>query len=84
MLKIPKPENKPEMPEAPAALLTFVRPSHKEILTITRVYNETMFFDDEVNRYLREGWKLKRRDMITPHNEQNPFFYAELERDVLE
>ena len=45
-------------------------------------------FDDRVNAALRDGWKLVRRDVLTPFEGRNwvfhRMFYAELEREVQE
>ncbi len=80
MLKIPKPAETPEMP----ALINIPMPV-KQIITVIHPAKDNMFFDNEVNIYLRDNWKLKRRDIITPHGEETePLLYAELERETAE
>ena len=80
MLKIPKPENKPEMP----ALKFFPIPTHKEIRTVIKYFDGAIYYDDdfdtEVNKLLENGWELKRRDIITVGGKA--ILYAELERET--
>ncbi len=80
MLKIPKPVEMPEMP----AVLPII-PKIKQIITVIKPVKDKIFFDDEVNRYLRNKWKLERRDIITPHGEETePLLYAELVKESAE
>lgn len=82
MLKIPKPAETPEMP----VLLTIPTPRKiKQIITVIKPVKDKIFFDDEVNRYLRNNWKLERRDIITPRGEETePLLYAELAKESAE
>lgn len=80
MLKIPKPAEAPEMP----AILPKI-PKIKQIITVIKPVKDTLFFDSEVNGYLRKNWKLERRDIITPHGEETePLLYAELVKESAE
>lgn len=80
MLKILKPAETPEMP----ALINLPIPI-KQIITVIKPVKDQIYFDDEVNGYLRNNWKLKRRDIITPHGgDTEPLLYAELERETAE
>lgn len=57
----------------------------KQIITVIHPAKDTLFFDNEVNGYLRNNWKLKRRDIIAPHGgDTEPLLYAELERETAE
>lgn len=79
MLKIPKPAETPEMP----VLLTLPTPRKiKQIITVIKPAKDRVYFDNEVNGYLRNNWKLERRDIITPHGEDTePLLYAELVKE---
>lgn len=80
MLKIPKPAERPEIP----ALINIPMPV-KQIITVVYPVKDIIFFDNEVNGYLRNNWKLKRRDIIAPHGgDTEPLLYAELERETAE
>lgn len=80
MLKIPKPAETPEMP----AILPMYR-KIKQIITVIKPVKDTVYFDSEVNGYLRNNWKLERRDIITPHGEETePLLYAELVKESAE
>lgn len=80
MLKISKPAEASEMP----AILPII-PKIKQIITVIKPVKDKIFFDDEVNRYLRNNWKLERRDIITPHGEETePLLYAELMKESAE
>ena len=80
MLKIPKLEERPEIP----ALINIPMPV-KQIITVVYPVKDIIFFDNEVNGYLRNNWKLKRRDIIAPHGgDTEPLLYAELERETAE
>ena len=79
MLKILKPAEIPEMP----ALINLPIPI-KQIITVIKPVKDQIYFDDEVNGYLRNNWKLKRRDIIAPHGgDTEPLLYAELERETV-
>lgn len=62
----------------------------KQIKTIIKPYEQLYSYDEEVNRYLSEGWKLKRREIQRVSGEVNEAFcapsvyvlYAELEKDI--
>jgi hypothetical protein len=62
----------------------------KQIKTIIKPYEQLYGYDDEVNRYLSEGWKLRKREIQRVSGEINEAFYtpsiyvlyAELEKDI--
>jgi hypothetical protein len=60
----------------------------KKIKTIIVRSEHPEEFDDLVNAALRDGWKLVRRDVLTPFEGRDWVFhrmiYAELEREVQE
>ena len=49
-----------------------------EIKTIYAIMNCSQKFDDDVNEALKQGWRLKRREII-PEYDLGPLLYAELE-----
>lgn len=62
----------------------------KQIKTIIKPYEQLYGYDDEVNRYLSEGWKLRKREIQRVSGEISEAFYspsiyvlyAELEKDI--
>ncbi len=67
----------------------------KQIKTIYKELNprfsndpQIQEFDDELNKALKEGWKLIRREVLPPHtgmdHDIHRTLYAELEREVAE
>lgn len=62
----------------------------KQIKTIIKPYEQLYGYDDEVNRYLSEGWKLKKREIQRVSGEISESFYtpsiyvlyAELEKEI--
>lgn len=62
----------------------------KQIKTIIKPYEQLYGYDYEVNRYLSEGWKLRKREIQRVSGEVNEAFYApsiyvlyaELEKDI--
>lgn len=62
----------------------------KQIKTIIKPYEQLYSYDDEVNRYLSEGWKIRNREIQRVSGEINEAYnapsiyvlYAELEKDI--
>lgn len=76
MLKIPKPDKKPQMP-------TIIRniPTKTKIKTIAE--NDPELFDCEVNELLENGWTLVDRRVIVPNERKLIVFYAALEKKCI-
>lgn len=61
----------------------------KQIKTIKNRLDNAEMFDNEVNRALKEGWRLTKRDVIRPnahpHNGEIAYtvLYAELEKETI-
>lgn len=58
-----------------------------QIKTIRNRLDNNIYFDDEVNAALRDGWTLKKRTVLRPisHPESRQIhmmLYAELEKEV--
>lgn len=62
----------------------------KQIKTIIKPYEQLYSYDDEVNKYLSEGWKLNKREIQRVSGEITEAFtvpvifvlYAELEKEI--
>lgn len=59
--------------------------TYKQIKTIWRTIEQNEDFDNEVNTFLENGWRLVRRELVQPSVAQPPLvcqklLYAELER----
>lgn len=62
----------------------------RQIKTVVRSVEQVAEFDHEVNKLLRRGWKMKRRETLllpeAPNEAFNvatfPVLYAELERRI--
>lgn len=62
----------------------------KQIKTIIKPYERLYEYDAEVNKYLSEGWKLRKREIQQVSGEISEAFtapavyvlYAELDRDI--
>lgn len=62
----------------------------KQIKTIIKPYEQLYDYDEEVNKYLSEGWKLRKREIQRVSGEISESFYApsvyvlyaELEKNV--
>jgi hypothetical protein len=62
----------------------------KQIKTIIKPYEQLYDYDEEVNRYLSEGWELTKREIQRISGEISEAFcvppvyvlYAELEKDI--
>lgn len=72
MLKIPKPDEKPQMPTIRNI------PTNTKIKTIAE--NDPELFDYEVNELLKNGWTLVDRRVIVPNESKLIVFYAALEK----
>ena len=53
----------------------------RQIKTVIRPVERADEFDSEVNKLLRRGWRIKRRETLSLPMLQTPMLYAELERD---
>ena len=53
----------------------------RQIKTVIRPVERADEFDSEVNKLLRRGWRIKRRETLRLLMLQTPMLYAELERD---
>ncbi len=54
----------------------------RQIKTVVRSAELADEFDWEVNKLLRRGWKLTRRETLNLPERQEPILYAELERRI--
>jgi hypothetical protein len=62
----------------------------KQIKTIIKPYEQLYSYDEEVNKYLSEGWKLNKRETQRVSGEITEAFtvpvifvlYAELEKEI--
>jgi hypothetical protein len=62
----------------------------KQIKTIIKPYEQLYSYDEEVNKYLSEGWKLNKREIQRVSGEITEAFtvpvifvlYAELEKEI--
>lgn len=59
----------------------------KQILTVRNRLDNPEEFDKEVNNAIKEGWELKKRDVLQPFAQATDTYlhtmlYAELEREV--
>ena len=60
-----------------------------QIKTIRNPLGNPVYFDEEVNTALRDGWTLKKRTVLRPIGQCNSAYthlilYAELEMEVAE
>lgn len=53
----------------------------RQIKMVIRPVERADEFDSEVNKLLRRGWRMKRRETLSLPTLQTPMLYAELERD---
>ena len=58
-----------------------------QIKTIRNRLDNPLYFDDEVNAALRDGWALKKRTILRPIGRSESTYsytmlYAELEKEV--
>lgn len=53
----------------------------RQIKTVIRPVERADEFDSEVNKLLRRGWRMKRRETLSLPMLQTQMLYAELERD---
>ena len=54
----------------------------RQIKTVVWPAEQADEFDSEVNKLLRRGWKLTRRETLNLPEHQEPLLYAELERRI--
>lgn len=55
----------------------------RQIKTVVRPVEQAAEFDCEVNKLLRRGWKLTRRETLNLPERLEPLLYAELERRLI-
>ncbi|WP_195990288.1 hypothetical protein [Clostridium sp. D53t1_180928_C8] len=54
----------PSLPRPPK-----IQPQRNRIVTISKKLEMSWIFDDEVNEYLEQGWKLNRIETVYKDNE---------------
>ena len=54
----------------------------RQIKMVVRPVEQAAEFDSEVNKLLRRGWKLTRRETLNPPERLESLLYAELERRI--
>ena len=54
----------------------------RQIKTVVRPVELAAEFDSEVNKLLRRGWRMKRRETLNLPEHLEPLLYAELERRI--
>ena len=54
----------------------------RQIKTVVLPVEQAEEFDSKVNKLLRRGWKVKRRETLNLPEQLSPMLYAELERRI--
>ena len=55
----------------------------RQIKMVVRPVDKAVEFDCEINKLLRRGWRIKRRETLLLPESQEPILYAELERRLV-